>query len=51
MNMYNDCFKENYDLAVGLFLNSDDENPTYLLGSEGKVDNNWYLLGEVEVIK
>ncbi len=38
-----------YTLAVGLFVNEEDENPTYLLGSEGKNANNWYVLGDVNL--
>ncbi len=41
--------KGNYKLAVGLFVNEDDENPTYLLGSEGKTENNWYVFGDVKI--
>ncbi len=39
----------NYKLAVGLYKNDDDENPTYLLGSEGKTEDNWYVFGEIEL--
>ncbi len=41
----------NYTLAVGLFENATDEKPTYLLGSEGKNADNWYLLGDVKIKK
>ena len=39
----------NYKLAIGLYENDEDENPTYLLGSEGKTENNWYVCGNVEL--
>ncbi len=39
----------NYKLAVGLFKNDIDEAPSYLLGSEGKTENNWYLFGNVTI--
>ena len=38
-----------YKLAVGLFQNDWDETPTYLLGSEGKTEDNWYVCGDVEL--
>lgn len=38
-----------YKVAVGLYLNESDENPTYLLGSQGKTDNNWYIFGEINL--
>ena len=39
----------NYKIAIGLYKNDEDENPTYLLGSEGKTEDNWYVCGDVEV--
>jgi len=40
-----------YKLALGLFKNENDINPTYLFGSEGKTDDNWYVLGNINVIE
>ena len=40
-----------YSLAVGLFKNETDENPTYLLGSEGGTENKWYVLGDVNIVE
>jgi autotransporter-associated beta strand protein len=31
-------------LAVGLFVNQSDAHPTYRLGIQGRVNNNWYVL-------
>ncbi len=39
----------NYKLAIGLYENDQDENPTYLLGSEGKTAENWYVCGEISI--
>ncbi len=39
----------NYKLAVGLYKNDEDVNPTYLLGSEGKTEEKWYVCGDVNV--
>ena len=39
----------NYKLAIGLYENDEDQNPTYLLGSEGKTENNWYVFGDIEL--
>lgn len=38
-----------YILSVGLFLNENDEKPTYLLGNTGETDDRWYVLGYLEV--
>lgn len=38
-----------YILALGFFLNEDDEKPTYLLGNSNKTEDNWYALGKVKV--
>lgn len=38
-----------YKLAYGLYYNENDENPTYLLGNTGKIENKWYLLGEIDI--
>ena len=38
-----------YKLAIGLFLNEDDDNPTYLIANTGKTDENWYTIGNVTV--
>lgn len=39
----------NYKLAIGLFYNEEDENPTYLIANKGKTENNWYVIGNVTV--
>ncbi len=46
----NDIQAGSYKLAVGLYQNETDENPTYLLGSEGKTGNNWYVFGDIELV-
>ena len=33
-----------YKLAIGLFVNKRDPNPTYRLGIQGRVNNGWYVL-------
>jgi len=33
-----------YKLAIGLFLDQSDPNPTYKLGIQGRVNNGWYVL-------
>lgn len=40
---------EKYIIALGLFLNENDEKPTYLLGNTGKTDDNWYAFGEIQI--
>ena len=45
----NDVSDGEYIIAVGLFLDEDDENPTYLLGSSGGTEDNWYVFGEIEI--
>lgn len=39
----------NYRLAAGLFRNGEDEAPCYLLGSEGKTEDNWYVFGRTAI--
>ena len=39
----------NYIISLGLLLNEDDENPTYLLGNSGKTDDKWYVFGELNI--
>lgn len=46
---FNNVATGNYKIALGLFLNEDDENPTYLLGNEGKTDDKWYVFGEINI--
>jgi hypothetical protein len=36
--------KGTYKLAIGLFVNKLDVNPTYLIGNQGRTNNNWYVL-------
>ena len=38
-----------YIISLGLFLNENDEKPTYLLGSSGGTDDKWYVFGEIEI--
>src|ERR1700730_8967917 len=33
-----------YQLAVGLFQNQSDSNPTYKIGNQGRTANGWYVL-------
>lgn len=33
-----------YRLAVGLFQNTSDANPTYKIGNQGRTPNGWYVL-------
>lgn len=33
-----------YSLAVGLFQNGSDRNPTYKIGNQGRTANGWYVL-------
>lgn len=40
-----------YKLAFGLFQKETDENPTYLFGSRGKTENNWYVFGNIRISK
>ena len=34
----------NYKLAVGLFQNTTDSNPTYRIGNQGRTANGWYIV-------
>ncbi len=38
-----------YILALGFFLNENDEKPTYLLGNSNKTEDNWYVFGKVKL--
>lgn len=38
-----------YIIALGLFYNEKDENPTYLLGNTGKTEERWYVFGRINV--
>ncbi len=40
-----------YRLAVGLFGSAEDAAPLYLLGSEGKTEENWYVFGTAELTR
>ena len=46
---FDDIEPGNYIISLGLFLNEDDENPTYLLGNTGKTDDKWYVFGEINI--
>ncbi len=39
----------NYKLAIGLFYNENDANPTYLLANNTRNDENWYTIGNVTI--
>ena len=39
----------NYKLAIGLFLDENDDNPKYLIANNGRTDENWYPIGNVKV--
>ncbi len=47
---FNEINAGQYKLAVGLYKNDDDEKPTYLLGSEGKTEDKWYVFGEINLM-
>jgi len=38
-----------YIISLGLFLNEEDEQPTYLLGNTGKTNEGWYVFGEINI--
>lgn len=38
-----------YIISLGLFLDENDENPTYLLGNTGGTKNKWYVFGKINV--
>lgn len=38
-----------YIISIGLFLNDNDEHPTYLLGNAGKTDDRWYVFGYIQI--
>ena len=46
---FDDIEPGNYIISLGLFLNENDENPTYLLGNTGKTDDKWYVFGELNI--
>ena len=46
---YSDIKNGNYKLAIGLFLNENDDNPRYLIANNGRTDENWYTIGNVTV--
>ena len=39
----------NYKLAIGLFLDENDDNPRYLIANTGRTDENWYTIGNVTI--
>ena len=47
--IFDDIEPGNYIISFGLFLNEDDDNPTYLLGNEGKTDDKWYVFGKLNI--
>lgn len=38
-----------YKLAIGLFLNEEDNNPTYLIANDGRTEENWYKIGNITI--
>ena len=46
---FDDIEAGKYIISLGLFLNVDDEQPTYLLGNSGKTDDRWYVFGELQI--
>lgn len=36
-------------MAIGLFANENDDNPTYLIANNGRTDENWYSIGNVTI--
>lgn len=46
---FDDIQPGNYIISVGLFLNENDEKPTYLLGNSGKTDDKWYVFGTLNI--
>lgn len=38
-----------YIISLGLFLDENDENPTYLLGNTGGTKNKWYVFGKINI--
>ena len=46
---YSDIKNGNYKLAIGLFANENDDNPTYLIANNGRTDENWYSIGNVTI--
>lgn len=47
--IFDDIEPGNYIISLGLFLNEEDEKPTYLLGNSGKTDDKWYVFGELNI--
>ncbi len=41
----------NYKLAIGLFLNRKDANPTYRLGIQGRTDTGWYVISSTIYVR
>ncbi len=39
-----------YKLAVGLFQNATDANPTYKIGNAGRTANGWYILANSSIM-
>lgn len=46
---FDDIQPGKYIMSVGLFLNENNKEPTYLLGNTGKTKNKWYVMGEVTI--
>lgn len=38
-----------YIISLGLFLNENDQNPTYLLGNTGGTNDKWYVFGKINI--
>lgn len=46
---FDDIEAGSYMISLGLFLNENDEKPTYLLGNAGKTNDNWYVFGNLQI--
>lgn len=45
-----DAEEGKYILAIGLFTEFDDNYPTIKFGNKGGTNDNWYALGEIELV-
>ena len=41
--------KGNYKLAIGLYLNENDRQPTYSMENKGKTTNGFYIIGNMKI--
>jgi len=47
---FNGLNSSTYKLAVGLFQNTTDSNPTYKIGNQGRTANGWYVVSNNVVV-